>query len=103
MTVIPCQLYTANDVLGGFNPRDKMGYTLSQDSAIYREFAMNGGPLPATLAIRAAQAEHNAAIAEALRVFLKTSASAGRHYGRSRPGPFYPARQPCHPHLAVRG
>ncbi|MGY3450350.1 SLOG cluster 4 domain-containing protein [Bradyrhizobium sp. USDA 4353] len=72
MTVIPRQLYTADDLLGGFNPWDKMGYTLSQDFAIYREFAMNGGPLPATLAIRAAQAEHDAAIADALRVFLKT-------------------------------
>jgi predicted Rossmann-fold nucleotide-binding protein len=72
MTVIPRQLYTSNDLLGGFNPWDPMGYTLSQDFAIYREFVANGGPLPASLAIRAGQAEHDAAIADALRIFLKT-------------------------------
>ncbi|MGJ5181872.1 hypothetical protein ACQR16_34460 [Bradyrhizobium oligotrophicum] len=72
MTVIPHQLYTSDDLLGGFNPWDTMGYTLSQDFAIYREFVANGGPLPASLAVRAAQAEHDAAIADALRIFLKT-------------------------------
>lgn len=34
MTVIPRQLYTSDDLLGGFNPWDTMGYTLSQDFAI---------------------------------------------------------------------
>ncbi|XUM24088.1 hypothetical protein ACRAVF_13175 [Bradyrhizobium oligotrophicum S58] len=69
---LPRQLYTADDLLGGFNPWDQMGYTLSRDFAIYREFVGNGGPLPASLAVRAAQAEHDAAIADALRLFLKT-------------------------------
>jgi len=49
-----------------------MGYALSKDFAIYREFVSSGGPLPASLSIRAAQAQHDAAIADALRVFLKT-------------------------------
>ncbi|MGY8633548.1 hypothetical protein RAD15_13805 [Bradyrhizobium sp. 14AA] len=69
---VPDQLYTAEDLLGGFNPWDPMGFTLSRDFAIYREFASDGGPLPASLAIRAAEAAHDAAIADALRVFLKT-------------------------------
>jgi predicted Rossmann-fold nucleotide-binding protein len=69
---VPRLLYSAQDLLGGFNPWDPMGYALSQDFAIYREFVANGGPLPASLAIRAAQAEHDAAIADALRIFLKT-------------------------------
>ncbi|WOH80326.1 hypothetical protein RX327_31645 [Bradyrhizobium sp. BEA-2-5] len=69
---VPSSLYTAQDLLGGFNPWDPMGFTLSRDFAIYREFATNGGPLPASLAVRAAQAEHDAAIADALRIFLKT-------------------------------
>ncbi|MET4233944.1 putative Rossmann-fold nucleotide-binding protein [Bradyrhizobium sp. i1.4.4] len=69
---MPNQLYTAEDLLGGFNPWDKMGYTLSRDFAIYREFVANGGPLPASLAVRAEQAAHDAAIADALRIFLKT-------------------------------
>lgn len=37
-----------------------------------REFAASGGPLPASLAVRADQAEHDAAIADGLRVFLRT-------------------------------
>jgi predicted Rossmann-fold nucleotide-binding protein len=70
--IIPRRLYSAEDLLGGFNPWDPMGYALSQDFAIYREFVANGGPLPVSLDVRNAQAEHDAAIAEALRVFLKT-------------------------------
>src|SRR6202035_286188 len=68
----PHQLYTADDLLGGFNPWDPMGYALSHDFSIYREFVANGGPLPASLAISAEQAEHDAAMADALRSFLKT-------------------------------
>lgn len=49
---VPDQLYTAEDLLGGFNPWDPMGFTLSRDFAIYREFASDGGPLPASLPIR---------------------------------------------------
>jgi predicted Rossmann-fold nucleotide-binding protein len=69
---VPHQLYTAEDLLGGFNPWDPMGYALSQDFSIYREFVANGGPLPASLAISAEQAAHDAAMADALRSFLKT-------------------------------
>ena len=69
---IPHQLYTAEDLLGGFNPWDPMGYALSHDFSIYREFVANGGPLPASLAISAEQAAHDAAMADALRGFLKT-------------------------------
>ncbi len=70
--IIPRQLYTAEELLGGFNPWDPMGYALSNDFSIYREFVADGGPLPASLDIRKAQAEHDAAIADALRIFLKT-------------------------------
>ncbi|WP_152033715.1 SLOG cluster 4 domain-containing protein [Bradyrhizobium sp. DOA9] len=70
--IVPNQLYTAQDLLGGFNPWDPMGFTLSRDFAIYREFATDGGPVPTSLAVRAAQAAHDAAIADALRIFLKT-------------------------------
>ena len=69
---IPQQLYRSEDLLAGFNSWDKMGYALSRDFAIYREFTANGGPVPASLAVRMAQAEHDAAITEALRVFLRT-------------------------------
>ena len=44
---------------------------LSNDFSIYREFVADGGPLPASLDVRKAQAEHDAAIADALRIFLK--------------------------------
>ncbi|WP_271593081.1 hypothetical protein [Bradyrhizobium sp. CCBAU 65884] len=70
--IVPNQLYTAQDLLGGFNPWDPMGFTLSRDFAIYREFATEGGPVPTSLTVRAAQAAHDAAIADALRIFLKT-------------------------------
>lgn len=72
IATIPNELYTADDLLGGFNPWDKMGYALSRDFAIYREFSSNRGPVPISLAVRRAQAEHDAAIAEALRAFLRT-------------------------------
>lgn len=66
------QLYTAEDLLKGFNSWDPMGYALSYDFSVYRQFAADGGPVPSSLAVRAAQAAHDAAIADALRIFLRT-------------------------------
>jgi hypothetical protein len=97
---VPHQLYTAGNLLGGFNRWDPMGYTLSQDFAIYREFATNGGPLPASLAISAARAEHDAGIADALRIFLKTVQRplVGIMGGKGRPhDSSYPDLRPCVP------
>ncbi len=67
----PLRLYTAQDLLSGFNPWDQLGYSLTRDFAIFRRFVQDGGPVPASLAIRTAQADHDAAIADALRQFLK--------------------------------
>lgn len=65
------QLYRAEDLISGFNPWDKIGYTRSYDFSIYRQFVANGGPVPSSLAVRMAQARHDAEIAHALRQFLK--------------------------------
>lgn len=67
----PLRLYTAEDLLSGFNPWDPLGYSLTRDFAIFRRFVHDGGAVPASLAIRTAQADHDAAIADALRQFLK--------------------------------
>jgi predicted Rossmann-fold nucleotide-binding protein len=70
--IAPRRLYTAQDLLGGFNPWDLMGYTLSYDFSVFRQYVAEGGPVPASFAVRTARAHHDAAIADALRVFLKT-------------------------------
>jgi predicted Rossmann-fold nucleotide-binding protein len=67
----PRRLYAANDLIDGFNPWDLLGYTLSRDFSVYRRFVLDGGPVPPSLSVRRAQAEHDAAIADALRQFLK--------------------------------
>jgi hypothetical protein len=68
----PRHLYTADDLLAGFNPWDEMGFALTRDFSVYRQFVTDGGPLPRTVAIRIAQAKHDAGIAHALRLFLTT-------------------------------
>ena len=67
----PGRLYNANDLLDGFNSWDPVGYTLTWDFSIFRQFVLDGGPAPPLLAIRAAQAARDAVIADALRQFLK--------------------------------
>jgi predicted Rossmann-fold nucleotide-binding protein len=67
---IPDRLYTASDLIDGFNPFDDLGFTLTRDFATFRQFAIDGGPVPPSLEVRTAQADHDAAIADALRRFL---------------------------------
>jgi predicted Rossmann-fold nucleotide-binding protein len=67
----PGRLYNANDLLDGFNPWDPVGYTLTWDFSIFRQFVLDGGPVPPSLAVRTVQANHDAVIADALRQFLK--------------------------------
>jgi predicted Rossmann-fold nucleotide-binding protein len=68
--IIPQRLYTASDLLEGFNPFDDLGFTLTRDFATFRQFAVDGGPVPKSLEIRTAQADHDSAIADALKRFL---------------------------------
>jgi len=70
--VLPKQLYSASELLRGFNPWDAMGFSLSHDFSIYRQYVADGGPVPKSFEIGMAQAGHDAGIAEALRGFLKT-------------------------------
>ncbi len=69
--IVPRQLYTADDLLGGFNQWDQLGYTLTRDFGIFRQYIADGGPVPSSIATRLAQAEHDAGIADALRLLLK--------------------------------
>lgn len=66
----PRQLYSAADLLDGFNPWDAMGYVLTHDFAVFRQFVADGGPVPSSIAVRLSQAEHDAGITDALRRFL---------------------------------
>jgi predicted Rossmann-fold nucleotide-binding protein len=70
--IAPRRLYTAEDLLGGFNPWDLMGYTLSYDFTVFRQYVAEGGPVPASDAVRTARSQHDDAMADALRVFLKS-------------------------------
>jgi predicted Rossmann-fold nucleotide-binding protein len=70
--VVPQQLYTAEDLLAGFNPWDPIGYALSWDFSIFRQYVSDGGPVPNNVSIQLAQAEHDAGIADALRRFLRS-------------------------------
>ena len=65
------KLYSAEDLMRGFNPWDPMGFTLTHDFSIYRKFTADGGIAPLSLSVRLAQAEHDAKIGDALREFLK--------------------------------
>jgi predicted Rossmann-fold nucleotide-binding protein len=69
--VIPQRLYTASDLIEGFNPFDDLGFTLTRDFAAFRQFVIDGGPVPPSLEVRTTQADHDSAIADALRRFLQ--------------------------------
>ncbi|WP_051390214.1 hypothetical protein [Bradyrhizobium sp. Ec3.3] len=64
------QLYTSADLLDGYDPNDPMAFTKSWDFQTYRTYVADGGTTPKTLDIRRAQADHDAHIADALKVFL---------------------------------
>jgi predicted Rossmann-fold nucleotide-binding protein len=67
---MPRRLYAASDLLDGFNPFDDLGFTLTRDFATFRQFSVDGGPIPKSLKVRTAQADHDSAIADALKLFL---------------------------------
>lgn len=70
MNAIPHRLYRSEDLNDGFNPWDPLGFTLTNDFAIYRQFVVDGGPIPNSLDIRERQASHDTGIGDALRTFL---------------------------------
>ncbi|MCP3380006.1 hypothetical protein NLM31_06040 [Bradyrhizobium sp. CCGUVB4N] len=65
------RLYSAVDLIDGFNPFDALGFTLTRDFEVFRQFVSDGGPVPSSLETRLLQAQHDAEIADALRRFLK--------------------------------
>jgi predicted Rossmann-fold nucleotide-binding protein len=65
------RLYAASDLLDGFNPFDDLGFTLTRDFEVFRQFVSDGGPVPSTLETRLVQARHDATIADALKRFLR--------------------------------
>jgi hypothetical protein len=60
---IPQRLYTASDLIEGFNPFDDLGFTLTRDFAAFRQFAADGGPMPPSLEVRTAQADRERRLA----------------------------------------
>jgi hypothetical protein len=70
MKAIPHRFYRSEDLNDGFNPWDPLGFTLTNDFAIYRQFVVDGGPIPNSLDVRVRQASHDAGIGDALRTFL---------------------------------
>jgi predicted Rossmann-fold nucleotide-binding protein len=66
----PQGLYTSDELLKGFDPADKLGFTLTHDFAVFRSFVMNGAAVPGSLAVRRDQADHDASIGDGLRRFL---------------------------------
>jgi len=63
-------LYTADQLLRGFEPKDAMSYLNTRYFKIFQKFVADGGAAPHSPAIRRAQAEHDAEISDALRRFL---------------------------------
>ena len=66
----PQGLYTSDELLKGFSPTDRLGFTLTHDFSMFRSFVMNGAAVPGSLAVRRDQAEHDASIGDGLRRFL---------------------------------
>jgi predicted Rossmann-fold nucleotide-binding protein len=66
----PQGLYTSDELLKGFSPTAKLGFTLTYDFSVFRSFVMNGAAVPSSLAVRRDQAEHDASIGDGLRRFL---------------------------------
>lgn len=67
----PNRLYTSDDLLDGYDPSDPMAFTRSWDFLMYRTYVSDGGATPKTAAIRRAQADHDACIADALKQHLE--------------------------------
>jgi len=67
----PQGLYTSDELLDGFSPTDKLGFTLTHDFSVFRSFVMDGAAVPGSLAVRRDQADHDASIGDGLRRFLK--------------------------------
>lgn len=66
----PDRLYTADDLLDGYDRNDPAAFTKSWDFRAYATYVADGAATPKTLEVRLAQAEHDARIAEALKNFL---------------------------------
>jgi hypothetical protein len=66
----PQGLYTSDELLKGFDPADRRGFTRTHDFSVFRSFVMNGAAVPGSLAVRRDQAEHDASIGDGLRRFL---------------------------------
>jgi len=61
----PDRLYTADDLLDGYDRNDPAAFTKSWDFRTYATYVADGAATPKTLQVRLAQAEHDARIAEA--------------------------------------
>ncbi|WP_315830759.1 hypothetical protein [Bradyrhizobium prioriisuperbiae] len=66
----PTELYSSADLLAGYQPDAPMGFASSWDFGVFRQYIADGAASPKTLAIRRAQADHDAHISEALKHFL---------------------------------
>jgi predicted Rossmann-fold nucleotide-binding protein len=66
----PHNLYTADDLLAGFDHADPLGFAKSFDFVTFRQFVRDGAASPKDLAVREAEAIHDASIADALRRYL---------------------------------
>jgi predicted Rossmann-fold nucleotide-binding protein len=65
-------LYTAEQLLRGFDPEKPMSYLNTWDFKTFTRFVVDGGAAPAWLRVRSAQAKHDSNISDALRSYLFT-------------------------------
>jgi predicted Rossmann-fold nucleotide-binding protein len=66
----PTRLYESSDLLKGYLHDDPLGFAKCWDFQTYIQYVVDGGATPKILAIRTAQADHDACIADALRKLL---------------------------------
>jgi predicted Rossmann-fold nucleotide-binding protein len=71
-TLRPKGLYTADQLLRGFDPEKPMSYLNTWDFKTFTRFVIDGGAAPASLRVRSAQAKHDSNISDALRSYLLT-------------------------------
>lgn len=65
-------LYTAEQLLKGFDLDKPMSYLKTWDFKMFTRFVIDGGAAPVSLRVRRAQAGHDSSISDALRRYLMT-------------------------------
>lgn len=78
MTAYPARerLYTAEELLEGFDPDSSLGFTQTRDFSMFRRYVLDGESAPRSLEVRQQQNLHDAGISWALGTYLEQKSPA---------------------------